>query len=369
MKGAKMAHIVIDARRINSSTGHYMLRLVQHLEKIDSTNRYTVVVLEKEKDYYAPRAKNFAVHTTRADHYTLAEQTTLALLLYRLKPDLVHFTMPQQPLVWFGKRVTTIHDTTLIRYENIDGNKYVYKIQKAIFYALMRNVIRRSRYILSPSEYVSKDLDTWTGGRYTNKLLPIKIAGDPVEGTPKPVAELVGKQYLFWVGNAFPYKNVDKIVDAFALVKKTHRNLHLALAGKRDIFYQKIEEQVKQKKIADVHILGYISDEEKIWLFKNAQAYVVASLSEGFHMPLHEAMHAGCPVISSNATCLPEVAGDAALYFDPNNITQLADAIDIVLKNKKLVSSLKQKGYRQVKKFSWESTAKQTLDLYNKAIS
>ncbi len=363
-----MSHIVIDARRINSSTGHYTQKLLEHLGKIPTEHTYTVIVLEKEKDHYQPTSDNMRVVTTTADHYTFAEQLLLPILLYRLKPDIVHFTMPQQPILWFGKRVTTIHDTTLIRYENIDGNKYVYKLQKAIFTFLMRNVIWRSKSILSPTKYVSNDLDKWTGHLYTNKLLTVKIAGDAIEAEPVPVEEFKGKQFLFWVGNAFPYKNVDKIVKAFAIVKKQRPDLHLALAGKRDLFYDELEAYAEAHDIPDVHILGYISDEEKMWLMRHAQAYVVASLSEGFHMPLHEAMYENCPVISSNATCLPEVAGDAALYFEPNNVDQLADTILRLLDNPALAKELVKKGQQQVKKFSWTRTAEQTYDAYLRAL-
>lgn len=363
-----MSHIVIDARRINSSTGHYTKRLLEHLEKIDQTNSYTVVVLEKEKDHYEPKAKNFRVVTSAADHYTFSEQLSFAMLLYRLKPDLVHFTMPQQPLLWFGKRVTTVHDTTLIRYENLDQNKYLYKLRKMIFTMLLRNVIWRSRYILSPTHYVTNDLDEWTAHRYTKKLRAVRIAADVISGKPTPLQQFVGTDYLFWVGNAFPYKNVDKIVKAFAIVKKTHPKLQLALAGKRDAFYEEIARYVHEHSIPDVHILGYISDEEKMWLLRHARAYVVASLSEGFHMPLHEAMHESCPVISSNATCLPEVAGDAALYFEPNDVAQLAQTIITLLDDPSLADELVKKGHEQLKQFSWDKTATQTHDLYLKAL-
>lgn len=363
-----MSHIVIDARRIDSSTGHYSHKLLEHLEQIPTKHNYTVIVLEKEKDHYRPQADNVRVVTTTADHYTFSEQLILPFVLYRLRPDLVHFTMPQQPLLWFGKRVTTIHDTTLIRYENIDGNKYIYKLRKAIFTMLMRNVIWRSKLVLSPTEYVSNDLNEWTNHRYERKLLPVKIAGDAIKAMPKAVAKLKGKKYLFWVGNAFPYKNVDKIVKAFAIVKQQYPELHLALAGKRDLFYESIENYVKTHGIPDVHILGYISDEEKMWLYAHAQAYVVASLSEGFHMPLHEAMYENCPVISSNATCLPEVAGDAALYFDPNDVQELADTISRLLGDKKLADKLVKKGQKQVAAFSWQRTAEQTLEVYEKAL-
>jgi len=361
-------HIVIDARRINTSTGHYAKRLIDTLQELDKVNRYTVVVLEKEKDFYTPANPNFTIVTSRADHYTFAEQLSLAGELRRLKPDLVHFTMPQQPLLWFGKRITTVHDTTLIRYENLDQNIILYKLRKFIFSLLLRNVIARSRFVLSPSNYVRNDLDEWTGHRYSKKLLATPLAADMLDSPPELVKTLEGKSYIFFVGNAFPYKNVGAIVEAFSLVKQTHPELHLVLAGKRDFFYEQIEKQVKDNHINDVHILGYISDGQKRWIMQHAKAYVVASLSEGFHMPLHEALHEDCPVISSNATCLPEVGGDAALYFDPHNTIELADKIKQVLEDKKLREALIKKGKAQVKRFSWQKTARLTKETYDKVL-
>ena len=361
-------HIVIDARRMSTSTGHHIKQLVDQAQILDQKNQYMVILLEKEKDFYIPTNKNFRVITTKADFYTFSEQVSLAYLLYRLKPDLVHFWMPQQPLLWFGKRITTVHDTTLIRYENIDQNIVIYRIRKLIFTLLLRNVIFRSQFILSPTNFVRNDLDEWTGHRYSKKLLATPIAADFIDTPPEEIGELAGKDFLFWIGNAFPYKNVDKIVKGFAIAKKKHPNLHLALAGKRDIFYEKIEQLVKSQDIPDVHILGYIKDEERLWAMQNARAYVVASLSEGFHMPLHEAMHEGCPVISSNATCLPEVGGDGPLYFDPNDVEQLAENIDELLGNATLRNDMIQKGYAQIKHFSWDKAGKQTYDAYRRVL-
>ena len=112
----------------------------------------------------------------------------------------------------------------------------------------------------------------------------------------------------------------------------------------------------------------YVSEGEKRWLFQNAQAYVVASLSEGFHIPGLEAMYEGCPVISSNATCLPEVYGSSALYFDPHSTADLVEKISELLEKPALRSELQKKGLKQVKKFSWQRMAEQTQDIYTKVL-
>lgn len=359
-------HIVIDARRINSSTGHYAERLIDELQNIDQENHYTIVVLEKEKDHWKPSNPNFRVQTTTADHYTFAEQLRFAKLLYSLKPDFVHFSMPQQPLMWNGRRITTVHDTTLVRYENIDQNKLLYRGRKFIFTNLLRNVIKRSDYVITPTQYVRDDLDDWTEGRYAQKLVVTHESGDMIHAKPETVKKLEGKQFLFFVGNAFPYKNLKRIVSAYAEAKYAYPDLQLVFAGKKEFFYEQLENEVRQRNIPDVHFLGYISDGEKRWLFQHASAYVCASLSEGFHMPMIEAMYEQCPVISSNATCLPEVGGDAALYFDPHSTDELVAAVTRLLDEPRLRDELIKKGNKNIQRFSWEKMARETFEVYKK---
>lgn len=359
-------HIAIDARHIDSSTGHYVERLLDELQLIDLKNIYTVIVLGKEKDYWHPTNKNFSVVSIEAEWYGFAEQLKLAKLLYSLKPDFVHFSMPQQPLLWNGRRVTTVHDTTLVRYENIDQNKLMYKSRKFVFTRLLRNVIRRSDYVITPTQYVRDDLDNWTSGRYTQKFVVSHESGDMIHAKPESVKKLEGEQFLFFVGNAFPYKNLGRIVSAYAEAKYAHPDLQLVFAGKKEFFYEQLENEVKERNIPDVHFLGYISDGEKRWLFQHASAYVCASLSEGFHIPMIEAMYEQCPVISSNATCLPEVGGDAALYFDPHSTDELVAAITRLLDESGLREELIKKGNENIKRFSWEKMAKETFEIYKK---
>jgi glycosyltransferase involved in cell wall biosynthesis len=186
-----------------------------------------------------------------------------------------------------------------------------------------------------------------------------------INSAPEPIQEIDGKQYLFFVGNAFPYKNVGLIVDAFAKLQQTYPDMHLALAGKKDFFYEQIEKDIRERNITNVHILGYVSDGEKRWAMQNALSYVVASLSEGFHIPLLEAMYENCPVISSDATCLPEVAGDAALYFDPYDTDALVSAVKKLIENPGLRNELIQKGTENTKRFSWQKMAAETKTAYD----
>ena len=347
-----------------------MQRLLHFLHEQPHENyQYVVLVPSKSIEKWSGKYPDFTFEVADQPSYTFAEQVSLYRQIKALKPDLVHFTMPQQPLLWTGNAVTTIHDTTLVRYENIDINPLVYKARKAVFTYLFNTVLKRSRRILTPTEFVRHDLLN-----YSKKLPPEHVivtleAGDPIDAEPEEIAELKGKEYLCFVGNAFPYKNIGRTIEAFAEIKISHPNLHLALAGKKDFFYEKLEAEAKEKGIKDIHFLGFISDGEKRWLYQNGTAMVTSSLSEGFCIPLLEAMYEGCPVLSSNASCLPEVAGDAALYFDPHSTEDLANKMRQILNNPAMSKLLRGKGYERVKKFSWERMAKQTYEVYEEILS
>jgi len=276
--------------------------------------------------------------------------------------------MPQQPLLYIGKRVTTVHDLTLVRFENIDMNPFLYRLRKAIFTLMLRNVIWRSKAVLAPTEFVRSDILNFTSPSHTDKVVTTLEAGDPLAATSEPIEKLAGKQFIFFVGNAFPYKNLRRIVEAYIKLKMSRPELELVFAGKKDYFYEQLEGFAREQGAKDIHILGYISEGKKRWLFQNAQAYVVASLSEGFHIPGLEAMYEGCPVVSSNATCLPEVNGDAALYFDPTSTGELVKALTLITTDKAVREQQIARGHKRVKEFSWARMATETKAVYDKIL-
>lgn len=362
-------HLVIDARRLNSSTGIYMQNLLREINLLNPEEfRITALVPSQLVKEWANRAPHISFVGADQGWYSFSEQLSLALQLYRLHPDLVHFTMPQQPLLYFGRRVTTIHDTILVRFDNVDMNPLLYKIRKGIFSFLLRNVAWRSRTIITPTKFVRDDIADLYSEKLLEKILVTPEAGDPLAASAEPIAKLEGKKFLTFIGNAFPYKNLNLIVDAYAELKKTHPELELAFAGRKDSFYEEIEARVKEMNLDGVHILGFISEGEKRWLLHNAQCYVVASLSEGFHIPGLEAMYEDCPVLSADASCLPEVYDDAALYFDPHSVDSLVDALEKILTDSDLRTSLVIKGRTQVKKFSWSRMAEQSLAAYRRSV-
>lgn len=172
------------------------------------------------------------------------------------------------------------------------------------------------------------------------------------------------------VGSPFPHKNIQRLIEAFELLQKDHPTLELVLAGKKEHYFTTLEEWARQRPSYNkIHFTGFIEDSELKWLYQNAEAYVLPSESEGFGLPGLEAMAHKCPLVSSNATCMPEVYGNAAHYFDPLSVEEMARATNEVLINAALRKTLIANGQAQIKQYSWQTMAEQTLEVYNNALS
>ena len=197
----------------------------------------------------------------------------------------------------------------------------------------------------------------------------ITVTLESADELPKgnePVDELIGKKFIMYIGRPTPHKNLRRLIDAFALLQKKYPDLTLALAGKKDSNYARHEAYVNEHGIKNVVFTGFISDEQLRWMYENTAVYCFPSLSEGFGLPGLEAMLHGAPVASSTATCLPETHGDAAHYFDPFSVEDIAKSIDDILSDDKLRNELVKKGKKHVKTFSWQRMAEQTLAVYEK---
>ena len=361
-----MSHIAIDARIINSSTGRYVERLLHYLQEIDTANDYTVLLLEKDKDFWAPTAKNFTTLVADFDQYSLSEQFGFKKFLDQLSPDLVHFCMPQQPIFYKGNKVTTIHDLTLLKVYNSDKNWLVYHFKQLVGHFVFKRVIATSTQILTTTDFSKNEIIEFSKkaeGKITTTLLAADISND----TPEPY-DLPFKKFIMYVGQQSDYKNIRRLGAAHQRLIKKYPDLGLVLAGSKNASATANEDYFTDKGYKNIVFTGFVPDSQLNWLYSNTSAYVFPSLMEGFGLPGLEAMGHGAPVVSSNATCLPEVYQDAAHYFDPLDTTDIARAIDEVLDNDSLRADLIKKGHAQVKKYSWHRTAEQTHRIYLEAL-
>lgn len=362
-----MAHIAIDARIINSSTGTYVERLLTYLQDIDQEHTYSVLVPKKDKDFWKPRNANFTVRTIDYPNYSFAEQIGFKQYLDGLSPDLVHFCMPQQPVLYRGKKVTTIHDLTLLRTYSSDKSWVVYKAKQAVGWFVFKNVIAKSEHILTGTEYVKRDLTAFSA-KAKSKTSVVYLAADTSIDTLEPYNHPF-ESYILYVGQQSDYKNIRRLGDAHQQLLENHPNLGLILVGRVNASAQKNKVYFEKKGYKNILFTDFLPNSQRDWLYTHAAAYVFPSLTEGFGLPGLEAMGYGAPVVSSNATCLPEVYGDAAHYFDPLHVDDMARAIGDVLDSKTLRQNLIDKGYRQLKKYSWQRMAKQTKAVYDQVLA
>lgn len=365
-----MSKIAIDARSLSSSTGRYMRELLDGLQKLDTDNEYHVIVNPSDESAWAPTNPKWQRHTVSYQPYSLGEQFGFAWFLYQLKADLVHFTMPQQPILYLKKRVTTVHDLTLVHFKNVDMNAAAYAAKQTIFKIMLWLTVHHSKHIIAPSQYTKEDLANYAGLKVSKITVTYEAAADfKAKGSDEEVPELKGQDFILYVGNAFPYKNLVRLTEAMQVIKETNPSYKLALAGKPEFFYEQLDKHVRERDLKNIQLLGYVSDGQLSWLYKHAKAYVFPSLSEGFGLPGLEAMQYGVPIVSSKATCLPEIYGEAAHYFDPESTPAMAQAIRDVLDDQDLRKRLIANGKTQLAKYSWDKLAKQTLEIYQKVLS
>lgn len=366
--------IVIDARMYQESgIGRYIRNLLSCLSEVDKSNEYFILLLRKDYDR-VEFANNFQKVEADFKWYSVSEQLKLPKLIGQLNPDLVHFPHFNVPLLYDGKFVVTIHDLihqNFVMRRVTTLNPLFYKFKQLGYKKVFEGAVRKSAKILVPSNFVKKQLvKNWivdndkvvvTYEAVDEKIINIKkrIKNSDRNNILKNLQ--INKPYLFYVGNAHPHKNVEGLIKTFRLLKKRFPRLSLVLSGSDHYFWQRLKEENPDPGIL---YTGFISDEQLVILYKEATAFVLPSLEEGFGIPVLEAFASSCPVVVSDRGSLPEVGRDAALYFDPLDIDDMTEKISQVIKDEKLRQKLTEKGLKRYKDFSWKTLAEKTLEVY-----
>lgn len=178
----------------------------------------------------------------------------------------------------------------------------------------------------------------------------------------------IASKYILFVGTLQPRKNIERLIEAYSrIVTKSNAkdaNVQLVIIGKKGWQYESILAAPEKFGVQNsVKFLDFVGDEDLPTFYENAEFFVLPSLYEGFGLPVLEAMKYGCPVLTSNISSMPEAGGDAALYCDPTDVADIAKQMEKVLTDTALRSRLSKKGLEQIKKFSWEKAAKETLEV------
>jgi glycosyltransferase involved in cell wall biosynthesis len=185
----------------------------------------------------------------------------------------------------------------------------------------------------------------------------------------EPMPRYKDVPYFVYLGRAEPYKNNRRMIEAHQKLLATNPALRLVIIGQLDDLRKADMEWVKSRAYKNVDFVGWLSDAQAAWLYKYSKGYIGPSYMEGFGLPALEAMKQDAPVISANTTCSPEVFGDAAHYFDPFSVDDMARAMNDVLTNESLRKKLIAAGKVRSKKYSWKKMAQETLAVYQNALN
>ena len=416
----------IDARFWGQAgPGRYVKNLVLALEKVDPENEYVVFLNLKGLKDYRPLGANFRKVRADIPWYSFAEQIELPLIFAREKLDLLHVPHYNIPIFYPGRIAITIHDLTIHRFSTARATTRwlpIYRLKRLAYYLVFFLAIKRAKIIFVPTEFVRKDLlEVYPWLSPEKILVTYEGAGkDLVDGKTRPSGKDgsflsseygIRKPYLLYVGSMYPHKNLERLIEAFGLLAEEYEDLSLVLVGKRDFFQERLREKVREKGsfpqtptdvalsgVGPVRVQpslavgnglprpvgeprglnpferivfpafndpnGYVPDCDLAVIYRNALLFVFPSLSEGFGLPPLEAMSFGIPVAASRATCIPEVCGEAALYFNPEDTEDIARKMKSLISNPALRRDLIQKGFENLKRFSWEKTARGTLEGY-----
>ena len=354
-------HIGIEAERANNphKTGveHYAKQLILHLAEADNQNQYTLYLRTRPEKWLLELPQNFRVKVIPFPLFWT--QLRLSWELFWHKIDLLFIPASALPIFHPNKTVVTIHDLAWKFYPE----SFTWFNRNFLEYST-RFAVRKAKRIIAVSESTKRDLVKFY------KILPDKISVihhgyevlPPILG--KPDTRLPEK-YVLFLSTLQPRKNLEGLIKAFVQLKKERPELphKLVVVGKTGWKFEKILEAIN-RNANEVVYLNYVPDAERLAILKNSDLLALPSFYEGFGMQILEAFSLGLPVITSNISSMPEVAGSAAVYFDPHNTFEIKKALADVLSDMGLRENLIQRGKERLSAFSWEKCARETLQLF-----
>lgn len=354
-----------------TGTENYSYQLLKALAKIDSKNRYIVYLRPSSSQRFLKDwPPNFQFSLCEAVHLLSFKffwtQAGLALQTFKDKPDILFVPAHTLPIIRRPglKTVITVHDL---------GSEYLpgmHQLKQRLYLGFMQKYqLQGATKIIAVSQATKEDLIKKVGIEpkkisvvyegYNKKLFK-SVKGDTLVNT-LICYDLQPKTYYLFVGTVQPRKNLARLIRAFSHL--SDNNLKLVIAGLKGWLSDEIYELPKKLGIEDrVKFLGYVPEEDIPALYSGAVALTFPSLFEGFGLPILEAQACGCPVLTSNISSMPEVAGKGAVYVDPYNIDDIVDGMEKLQVTDYRLQVIKA-GLGNVRRFSWEKCAGETLEV------
>ena len=353
-----MSLIYINGRFLTQPvTGvqRYALELIRHMDQLLDDNVFApeieLVCLVPPQEFQNPLWKHIDIRPIGKNVGNLWEQFYLPRYL-----DGQPLFSPANIGPWYyANQVVTMHDASVFAFP--DAYSLLFR---AKYWFVFKELAKRAALVLTDSDFSKRELAHYL------KVAPERFSVIPLGSdhmaSVLPDRDILERNnlkegsYMLLVASRSRHKNYDAAIMAFGLLES---DVRLVTVGGN---FQRVFKKSNSVTLSNMLKLGYVNDRELKALYENALGFVFPSLYEGFGLPVLEAMRAGCPVICSKAASLPEVAGDAAMYFDPGDVKDIARAIEIFLSDPNLRKEMRQKGYQQAEKFKWSTTARQILE-------
>jgi glycosyltransferase involved in cell wall biosynthesis len=362
--------ISIDARKIHDfGIGTYIRNLLQHLARIDQQTEYVLFCSADDTGIARSLGANFRTVCERAGAYSLREQFSIPFKVKRERPDLFHEPHYVLPLLTPGRTIVTIHDCIHLRFPHYFRGE----LGRAYARASLWTAAHKSDRILTVSEASKRDILRFFRVK-PEKIVVIYNAIDERFAVEPDEAHIVRTreryqlhdQFVLYVGNIKPHKNLERLIEAFHRVRSQGLDhLKLLIIGDEISRLQTLRRAVHRHKLhTHVRFLGFVPLETLAVLYRLASVFVFPSLYEGFGLPPLEAMASGTPVVTSNVSSLPEVVGDAAVLVDPYDPEAIADGMMRALTDDALRAELRARGLERARAFSWDRSVRHIRDIY-----
>lgn len=358
--------IGIEAERANAQqkTGveHYARQLIEHLARLDSKNQYVLYLRSSPQDWFLKLPKNFQVRVIPFPIFWTQLRLSWEMLVAPV--DVLLIPASALPLLHPKNSIVTIHDLAWKYYPQ------TFTLANRLFLDWSTGfAVRRAKSVIAVSEATKKDLIKFY--KVPDGKIQVVYHGydqelenfaeqNPPSGLPE--------SYVLYLSTLQPRKNPEGLIEAFVLLKHTRPELKekLVIVGKPGWKYGTIMETIRRHKDLVVY-LGHLPDTQRNAVLKKARLMVLPSFYEGFGMTILEAFAAGVPVAVGNVSSMPEVAGEAAVYFNPHNPHDIMLAMEKVLLNPELARQLVVLGSERLKTFSWEKCARETLQVLSQS--
>jgi glycosyltransferase involved in cell wall biosynthesis len=351
----------------------YVLQLIPALAAADSENEYVVLHSRKERGSYLPDVSNFRRGRLWTPCHHRLERWTLSTELIPFRLDVMHSPDFIPPLFGAKKRVITVHDLNFLYYP-----EFLTKESRRYYTGQIAWAVREADHISADSHATRHDLIEQLSVP-PDKVTTIHLAANTVytEDYAEACIDKTLEQYnlspgyILFVGTLEPRKNLPTLIRAYhALRASEGYDGPLVLVGGSGWIFDEVADTIEALDLGGtVRHLQTVTDEQLAHLYSAASLLALPAFYEGFGLPALEAMHCGCPVIVSNRASLPEVVGDAGLLLNPESVDEWAEAMARVLTDGELRQKMISKGRAQAQRFSWEQTARATLQLYQQVWS